>query len=288
MPNIFHLLPIDQIIKNHPTLYRYFKFSDRDLKALYEPYLWFSTLDSFNDAFEGHLALEMADDFIHHAVYIEDFMFPPFPATPERLQLEDDHRNNPKQVYERFFERYKTKFIQEIANAKNKGFCCFLSGLDNGNLTDHQEMTMWGHYAAGMRGFRVAYDTKILLGSIDDADAYPMRYELAPPSVDVARWLNDCTKQINSPRLRAAQEEHMFQVKHKSWEFEGELRLRLSEPGARAYDPRAIRRVDFGRKMQQSDRALIRHVLDRHRTPIEYYSADLSEKSFSISYRYLP
>ena len=287
MPNNF-IESIESIISRYPTIYRYFRFSDRDLKSLYEPYLWFSTPDQFNDAFEGHEILSMSQDFIHYALHLEECMFPPDPPTPERIALEEEYRLDPTGTYEKYFQKYRSRFITETTGARSKGCCCFLSGLNQGLLTDHQEMTMWGHYAAGMRGFRVMYDTKTLLASIDDADAYPIAYKEEPRRVDVAEWLYRCTSQMNWPRIRAASEERMIQVKHTSWAFEGELRLRISEPGARKYDPNAIKRVDFGAKMPRPDRELIRHVLDRHQTPIDYYSADLSDSAFSVTYRQIP
>lgn len=287
MPNNF-IESIESIISRYPTIYRYFRFSDRDLQSLSEPYLWFSTPDQFNDAFEGHEILSMSEDFIQYALHLEECMFPPDPPTPERIALEEEYRLDPAGTYEKYFQKYKLRFINETAGVRKKGYCCFLSGLNQGMLNDHQEMTMWGHYAAGMRGFRVMYDTKTLLASIDDADAYSIDYKEKPRRVDVAEWLYRCTSQMNWPRIRAASEERMIQVKHSSWAFEGELRLRISEPGARKYNPHAIKRVDFGAKMPQAYRDRLKDALDVHQTPIDYYSADISEFAFSVNYRKLP
>ena len=46
---------LEEIIEVAPELYRFFPFNKKTLAALAEPYLWFSKIDDFNDAFEGHV-----------------------------------------------------------------------------------------------------------------------------------------------------------------------------------------------------------------------------------------
>lgn len=269
---------VQTVLADAPELYKFSTFNENAMYSLIDGYLWFSVADKFNDPFEGVSFPRLEDDFLDATRFVE------FMNDEQYKKLQADYCSSPTEIRERYQREYLANFLEDMAEFRDFGFCCFLSGLERNELTINQEMMMWGHYSDGLRGFRIIYDASTLIASIPSADIYPINYTDEPPRVNLASYMYETRISPSGPRFRHSFGQNVFTTKHSSWSYEREIRLRRPEAGPCPFDRNAIIGVDFGSKMSLAQIKVIKALLAHLPNQPTYRIAHISPDSYRIAY----
>lgn len=248
-------------------LYRYYAGSARNIDSIKECYLWFSSLDKMNDPFEGvhlfdkrNLNLASAKSIIRRTLISTGMA----PAIAER-SIEQRLKKLKTQKQKLDYLIFSIQDTHESAYKEiiNQGYCCMIgeNATQEESLTDVQLILMWGHYGQGLAGFRVEFES---IGLIDSLNARQLvssnqvSYTLSPPGLDP-------TKVFAAIHLDEVIEHQTAReailpcvtTKHVAWKYEQELRLSTAKPGKVQFDPKHIKEVVIGSKMEDPLKQLL-------------------------------
>lgn len=241
------------------VLYRYYPGALRDIESITEGYLWFSSLDKMNDAFEGvhSISLEGLDDAAIRSITRRALIREgKSPAAAERLikiKLKNsiDSKEQKKLIKEVIVNSYKRAYQTIIA----RGYCCMIGRNDkqHEDVTDSELLLMWGHYGKGLTGFRVEFDYNLLLKNLQkkySLDPYPVTYSLKPPTVKLSQLFSELhlVDQPYSPEVTDILKACLT-TKHSAWSYEREVRLCAKSPGKIYFDHSCIKEIVIGGKM---------------------------------------
>jgi len=252
-------------------LYKYWRVSERSLKALSERMLYAQHFTRFNDPFEcgAHFLAGQIDR----------------EAEPERFAALirawgfDDPADAPLEDTEEYFEQFETHDLEMALPGVR--ICCFASEIDN--------LLMWSHYGDGLRGFCLEFDEAIISKTISDIAGFPfitdVTYSDVAPSVDgmVLGVLDDqidyaymCFHEERddfwleeAKRLEGQIQDlyrHGFATKPIAWSYEQERRLIVQtdqhdmEPLALSFPPEAVKSIIVGELMSPENLALIEEI----------------------------
>ncbi len=252
-------------------LYKYWRVSERSLKALSDQMLYAQHFTRFNDPFEcgAHFVAGQIDR----------------EAEPERFAALirawgfDDPEDAPLEDTEEYFEQFE-HYDLEMA-LPGVRICCFASEIDN--------LLMWSHYGDGLRGFCLDFDEEMVSKSISGLTGFPfitnVTYSDVAPSVDgmVLGVLDDqidyaymCFHEekndfwLDEARRLEGQVQDLyrqgFATKPMAWSYEQERRLIVQtdqhdmEPLAISYPPEAVRSIVVGELMAPEDLARVEEI----------------------------
>lgn len=166
------------------SLFKFFPYRAHDLDAIANNYLWFSHYSSFNDPLE--------DVFINNALEYKESEFNQKSAIKYMKELYK-REMSPIQVEKKILSRvldgtfekiYQGQLTQAFSAAKKEfkkrvdgsKACCFARDTDEGDALSNQ--LMWSHYADGLRGFCIEFDTKQLMEGISKNIGEPIGYSV--------------------------------------------------------------------------------------------------------------
>lgn len=139
------------------TLYKYYRVNVNTINAIKKPYLWYTSLDKYNDPYEG-------------------LCNPKSDYTLDEINTWMSRISQARYVSKEHF--YKGLNEAMLADLRNSRVCCFSRKCN--------DILMWAHYADSYKGICVEYD----LTDLSDVVGYlaPVQYETTFPEVD---YLND-------------------------------------------------------------------------------------------------
>ncbi len=264
-------------------LSKFYSFNQNNLEALSTPYLWFSHMGEFNDPFEGHVNIVYPDNV--------ERCIEAFDKIKEKGLDESwrEYSNNAKQlskidpqgVIDAFGPTFKS--IEEISlNVfRDASYCCLFDKDPEDSKNEDRDILMWSHYGDGLKGFKIIFDSHLLIKSLPNTVARtPVHYTDDYPTIDFL----DLLKSYSSSDIQKA----IFLLvphactKHTAWSTENEYRFISKEHGKIEYSAQAIKKVIFGEKMPLVQRKIITSILNAHDIQFETFVAKRSNKSYSL------
>lgn len=113
---------------------------------------------------------------------------------------------------------------------------------------------IWAHYGGCHKGFCVGYDLDRLVEFEPNTHCcIDVEYADVVPSLNSPELLRPCSA---TPILKL-----MLGIKSKAWEYEQEVRIVTSPPGAHAHDFRAVKVVYFGLRCEEATRLAVMEKL---------------------------
>ena len=265
--------------------YKFHSFNKlRDLDSLINGTLYFSTLQDFNDPFEGQLKI-VRPDLTKEEEEKETFLW----------LAKSINRNTGKDLVSAYIEAK-----EKIGNSKNTldnkltileseisklslnefnrhGYLC-LSG-DKKESTGQQltHILMWSHYANGLRGFCIEFNFELLLDSLITYNkqnflSSEIEYLSEFPKVK----LLDLDPKKESKLIKA------ILTKSSYWSYENEVRIVTEKPGLYNYSHDAISCIYIGEKMEQNNKNNLISKISEYLPSVDYKFMRLNPDNYSL------
>lgn len=146
---------------------------------------------------------------------------------------------------------------------------------------------MWAHYGDEHRGICLAYDLPNSfidhrLGEVIGVS--PVDYEDNP----IVNWFLNNTNPLSAKSIddfATPLIEKLLTSKEKCWEYEKEGRVISRAPGIKEIGKPALRQVCFGLRTPESDRELVRKVLDSHGYDVPVCEIERDDNDFGLRAR---
>lgn len=155
-------------------IYKFLPYNPHDLDALANNYLWFSNYKDFNDPFEDVFienVLNVDIDSYSETKAIEFYkilhkkQLPQYKIEEALLQLKIN--NQLESHYINTIYSTLTFAKDKLSGlVKNSRMTCFAKDNLEKNEFAIKNRLMWSHYANGLRGFCIEYDTLVLIEGI--------------------------------------------------------------------------------------------------------------------------
>lgn len=261
-------------------LYKFQNVSINSLSALTNQSMWFANQASFNDPFEGIYCLdesidenELIDLGVNSFVETQGFSY------PEALEVVSKRYSvNPTEFREVMigFAREINKKLEDYA--KNCGILSLASDIPGDSRSQISNMLMWSHYADGLRGFCLKFDTKELYDSCGELNHdskfswAKMDYDTKPRQIRLASGANH----KNFDYLKA------LQIKHEQWCYECECRLFSSRVGLKKFSKESLMAVYIGEKMPAKEETLLLDIVENQYPKAEIHQVIVDSDSFAI------
>lgn len=286
-------------------MFKYFRVNEYSLSNLAESNLFLNHHSSFNDPFEcrceilsGFPSLEVESPRLINILNAWGF---------ERA--DDEVVRESYDDYVESLESSEPDIEYYIDNAR---IGCFSKRQDN--------LLMWAHYADGLRGFCLEFDSQKLIPPDQDAKIYEVLYENEPAIIDASvmavlhdQWdyhndaffeaqalakyrgegrnyelsLYEAGVKDASYRLGEIYQK-MLATKPVQWSYEEELRLidfapRTGQSGTLMFYPEsAIKSVIFGEKMTRDHQQLVQDILHAKALVVPIKKAVRGDGNFNI------
>lgn len=286
-------------------MFKYFRVNEYSLGNLAESNLFLNHHSSFNDPFEcrceilsGFPSLEVESPRLINILNAWGF---------ERADDEVVREN-----YDDYVESLESSEPNIEYYIDNARIGCFSKRQDN--------LLMWAHYADGLRGFCLEFDSQKLIPPDQDAKIYEVLYENEPAIIDASvmavlhdQWdyhndaffetqalakyrgegrnyelsLYEAGVKDASYRLGEIYQK-MLATKPVQWSYEEELRLidfapRTGQSGTLMFYPEnAIKSVIFGEKMTRDHQQLVQGILHAKALVVPLKKAVRGDGNFNI------
>lgn len=273
-------------------LYRYYSGIPRDIQSIKESYLWFSTLDKMNDAFEGahylekrNLTLSACKSIIRRTLISAGTA----PALAERaiekkLKAYKSEKEKVafmvKSIEETHSETYKTII--------NQGYCSMIGEdeTQEESLTEVQHLLMWGHYGKGLSGFRVEFHCGELIESLEknyQIASDKVIYSSTPPVLDPVKvFAGILLGEFAENQMAYEQIRPCYMTKHLAWSYEQELRLSALTPGRKNFTPPCIKEIVIGAKMETAQQKDLIKIVKSASPKARIKIASISKHKYKI------
>lgn len=262
-------------------IYKFYGYRDFDLDALAGSYFWFSKASDFNDPFEGlyieQLKFRDAADLSSEDVFFYLVQLAIYNGVPEGDAIKqaqekqksldfipDSFRTNPIQASSihpsKHFVAYSVKdtSLKTINSIKSSKFCCFIR--DYRDCPALKNKLMWSHYANGLRGFAIEFDTKSLYDSMNKHNSFEIQGGYVNYKnlkvLDSYQLLMDYFKNRHNSGIAS-----VVLTKSPEWKYEQEFRL-LSDSNKNHYDCSAINSIILGQKMQKEKLSTLLAIIE--------------------------
>lgn len=272
-------------------LYKFHTININSLSALSNKKVWFSSISSLNDPFEGCFSAtrpETNDDF--------KSVYKPFAKillkqnarktdTGELLNennaieyVESLHESDPEK-----FKEFVEDLLQDCEDGYREEFLkiatyCLSSDIPGYETSQVANSLMWSHYADGLKGFCIKFNGKQLYKSIKELNreksidyAY-VRYEQKMHKVDFLDFFGRDTKGFAGA----------LHTKHDSWGYECEIRFLTNQPGYVRYSPESIDAIYIGDRMPVEQQKLLVDVIHKNFPNAKIHGVRFHKSSFSI------
>jgi len=227
------------------------------LDALQEGYVFCNHYENFNDPFECWCIVNtgIPDPEKEEQRFLNVIKVWGFPPEMANVAKED---------YFEYLENFEDECIDVDYHINSARISCFSN--------DPTNLLMWAHYAAGLRGFCIEFDSeKFFLDQSQDAEIINVNYLNAPPILETI-----CYPLANDIYWHAEDEDSdqavdfmrdfyskMLASKPKEWEYEKEVRLiyhskNQNKSGEKFnYNKSAIKSIVIGEKMSTENQNVI-------------------------------
>lgn len=274
-----------------PTYYYKFRKVDKySLSALAGCQLWFDKLSNQNDPFEGECKIETNFDS-NSKKMIDAILNKPTNQLYKHITNTTGIQNPQSYHPIELLEQYTRTLAQRVVNdTQDKSFICSLSSSETDDLDPISNTLMWGHYAEGLRGFCLVFDSKSLTNDLFHASkkkAYPIlvKYSEAPAVFDATqlikldRFMLEPNAELNTQELILK----ASATKSLNWKIENEVRvLSFSTEQLLSFKPDSLVKVVFGEKMLKGDRELILSILCSRYPNTKTQTAKIKKDSYTL------
>jgi hypothetical protein len=242
----------NSVLDTLELIHKFKSHSDNTLEMIAENYLWFASLHSLNDPFEGKLKYKYDPDLTLNKILCAEYFFcndeTDIDYEHEAIKAEcEEHQKDPSAYIERKREAHKKIFERSVVDdTKNDGFFCALSVPKNDELNgdifindnqqrldqirrNQEDISLWSHYGDGLRGVRITYDPQKLkqIGNISSA---LVKYQDNPEPIDATFEVSK-RKAYFKERWNYIESLSMFNTKATLWSNEHEVRIRTGRQG---------------------------------------------------------
>lgn len=239
------------------NLFSYRKVDDYLLDNFAKNQIYLNMVSAVNDPYEGSFAIEvdnsLKDDFyslVHDRVEMPDEMV----ETINEMEDEEQKFN----LYYRIFEGTAKK-----ASNQNVGIYCL--------TTNKNSLPMWAHYANRHKGVMIEFNVS---NSVFEK-AIPITY-IDSINVVKIRKKNEFTK------LESILYDSLG-VKHSSWSYENEYRIKGRANSFLKYPSETIKAIYFGMYCTENDKIRVK-LANSHNPNIEYYQSVVMTGMYEVHY----
>jgi hypothetical protein len=267
-------------------LYKFREININNLSALANNQLWFSSLNDFNDPFEGsHIKENDIDSGLLSGYEIElksDVGAKQYKEMLDELNLIEGAFTK-EEFFQSMAEHDLDEFIEIVHSSKI--VCLSIEQEIDNPLTNN---LMWSHYANGLRGYCLVFDGNELLKDMYSSTTESIRpiiveYQDQPNVLK----LNDFLKSeglLKSEEINFVQKvTETVATKSSDWKYENEFRIMsLSKNDFHCYLPTTLKEIIVGDKMPISEKNLLLSIAKKGNPNIKVKTARLKTNTYQI------
>lgn len=256
------------IVEKHlpVNIYKYRSINENSIIDFIDDTLWCSTLDKFNDPYEGYITFD-ADEVYYQVLSNKGKLqinidnkneLMKFINTPQNNLYLSDY-NNYKKIIKHKLKTFISKTQKEVK------ICSFSESWDN--------RLMWAHYAKNHTGFCLEYNIKLKNKIIFEygTHLYPIIYR--DKLLDITEdFVNSLLKNPYSSMLPHI----MAIVKDKIWEYENEWRILTTKTSNNEISLKPTS-IYLGSQMDDLLKKKLRNIADKKKLDIYEVVMDTSE-----------
>ncbi|MDQ1882921.1 DUF2971 domain-containing protein [Aeromonas salmonicida] len=244
------------------SIYKFFPYNPHDLDAIANNYLWFSNYKDFNDPFE--------DVFIENVLNVDTDIYSETKAIAfykmlhkkqllqykiEEALLQLKLTNKLETHYINTISSTLTAAKSELSNlVKNSRITCFAKDNLEKKEFALKNRLMWSHYANGLRGFCIEYDTLALIEGISKEIGRKVGYS----TIQYGKLKKYGAEELLFNTLKNIQEDNnslgigtLTILKSSEWEYEREFRIFVQEQSLVPIPTEAIKSITIGSKIEK-------------------------------------
>jgi hypothetical protein len=268
-------------------LYKFREFNTNNLTALSNKQLWFSNQSDFNDPFEGahikdnQIPQDILDTFICKSK--ADIGNEKFSEMLTEMGLIEGEFTN-SELFQKIAEHDLQVIIDIIHNSKI--VCLSLSEPKNDPINNN---LMWSHYADGLRGFCLVFDSDLLQQDIYSSSNKTMRpiqiqYQSNPNTLKLLDFMKSESIFGSDDYINFVQSvTETIATKSTEWSYENEFRiLTLDKSNFHYYSENSLMQVIVGEKMPQVQRKLLLDIIKASHPEIKFKEARLMSNSYAL------
>jgi len=268
-------------------LYKYRKVDQYALDCLLNKQIWCTTLDNYNDIYEGNIKTEFLE--LQKNVILKKASQIGMPDT-----INIKNAKTPKELAEAVFpkekwDEYIEKYQRDKKSTENRiktqiddiqhstKICSFSDVKPYGNILENS--LMWAHYGDIYKGFCIEYDT-----TKSQHDFYPVFY--SETIFDISKFLaNFISGEIDSPKMLPY---FSAMKKLSSWQYEKEWRIILVDDKTVQYkniqflEPSAIY---LGPNVSSLNKFILKNIANNLSIPI--YAMHIPQSEYKLEYNEL-
>ena len=278
-------------------IHRFFSFNERSLTSLANNTLWFATIDSFNDPFEGKVRLdfsikditkcrdvliEVANRFGNESLGIPVNDGENISDALIRYLFDQGEVINVSKL-EGLVSKSLTPLIDTAKNFVEKmrseyGYCCFIQDYEERNtLTD---TLMWGHYGDGLRGFVLSFEQSSIFEDIGNVEGdFYIGYANDPHEINIFD-LSHCYL-LEEEQQAVDRFLPIFLTKTEPWVYEQEIRFLKYHSGLQEFNPESLKYLTVGEKMSKYNLNLLKQLLSNYPN-VKVQTAKTKDDSYKI------
>lgn len=271
-------------------IYKFYGYRDFDLDAFAGSYLWFSNVKDFNDPFEGlyreQIKFRSGKELTESEAVLylmESHVFNGMSKKEATQKVLSDLAkfNNPFKYQKGFIaDSLKQATLRTLDLIEHeRACCCFIR-----NYEDNQALSnklMWSHYANGLRGFALEFETDSLSDSFDSNNTFKTQGGVVNyrnlKVVDNYKIMMDWLK--GKPDSGVVS---VVLTKSPDWEYEQELRI-ISDTNKMYYDSSIIKSIILGQKMPKEKLNTFMAVIHSLGLTDKVKVATINKKTFNLS-----
>ncbi|PMO04335.1 hypothetical protein BCT19_01235 [Vibrio splendidus] len=274
-------------------LYKFRQVDTYSLSGLSNSSLWFSDLKDFNDPFEGSYVLdEQLSEEVEQSLIARVVPKPDAEvdvAMRERMFREAGITDGGADKASFFRKMVKRDFEKALVGVvhRSKAICMSMENSEKEKDPLYENL-MWSHYADGLRGFCMVFDSEKL-----QTDFYQQELTVRPIEVDyqvapITLSLNDFARSrhiLNEDPITDTINEITKTVGTKSiaWEYENEFRmLSLEDGNVHRYEPDSLIEIVIGDKMPKDQQKLVIDTALSANPDIKVKSARLKKNTYQL------
>lgn len=255
--------------KHMPSkIYKYRIINSYSKECLSNQTVWCTTLDSYNDPYEGYINIEHFDIYkkklLNYAKKLPQNLIKRINETDSENKLIELFENEPelsklKKLYFSDKNITRTKIKEQIIkNQKSNKICSFsaLKPYSESLNDDIYNRLMWAHYGSEHKGFCIEYETSQCI-----TDLYPVIY--SSKMLDISDYFSAVTEHKNVTSMLPY---YSLMCKDIVWKYENEWRLIFinDEPNECSLKPSALY---FGAKMSAQDKNTMKNIAKKINIP---------------------
>ncbi|WP_157726635.1 DUF2971 domain-containing protein [Thalassotalea crassostreae] len=260
------------------------------MSSLKEQFLWFSDIEKMNDPFEGMYVFE--NDLTENQIKKLTPFFHQDPAQKvgnekfKNMLLElglEDGKFNFEELVNAVLEHDLKKLIRVVHNSKV--LCLTLSNEDEDPLLEN---LMWSHYADGLRGYCLVFDTEELITDLNSKSPHSIKpinikYQNKPNKLSLSKFL-DTGILMGSENYEYVDEvSETIATKSTSWSYEKEIRfLSLDSNEKVQYSKDTLKEVVIGCKMPLNEQQNIISICKNVNPKVLIKKAQLKDSSYEL------